>query len=272
MKKELAIAAILAAAMISGCAEEGNNITTNPCGHGTLTNGKCICDGGFKQSLPDGACDTPINGPENPEPGKDTEKCYVTFFFTDASAAGKTVYMVGDFSDWKDSDKYKNYKMTDLTGGTFALKAEVTKDASIQYKFYIDGLGDEGWKTTEPGDANMTAKFTTCGTEIGNKNGKEYTGDATAIIGSGSSTPVNPPPDSSECDITFVYNNIYTDHDNDGNVTTFPVYLVGSFNTEADGTWKIEDPAYKMTSDGNGILELNSNSLQRIFKYLYRIL
>ncbi|MBQ9395213.1 MAG: hypothetical protein IJU23_06810 [Proteobacteria bacterium] len=270
MKKKLAIAAILTAGLIYGCAEEGNEVSTNPCGHGTLTNGKCICDVGYQQSVPDGACDTKIGGDQKPDPG--TEKCYITFYFTDGMAAGKTVYMVGDFSDWKNSEKYKNYKMTDLGGGTFALKAEVTQNASIEYKFYIDELGDNGWRTTESGDANMKAQFTTCGQEIGNKNGKKYEGDATATISAGSTTPVTPTPTGSDCDITFVYKNKYTDHDNDGNVTTFPVYLVGSFNTEADGTWKVEDPAYKMTSDGNGNQSITIKLKQgQCYEYKYYV-
>lgn len=54
------------------------------------------------------------------------------------------------------------------------------------------------------------------------------------------------------CTTTFTFYNQWTALNSGGNAN-FDVYLVGSFNTEADGTWKTNDSSYKMTADGNGL-------------------
>lgn len=56
----------------------------------------------------------------------------------------------------------------------------------------------------------------------------------------------------SACTTTFAFYDPWTALKSGGKAD-FDVYLVGSFNVEADGTWKQTDPTYKMTADGNGM-------------------
>ena len=122
-----------------------------------------------------------------------------------------------------------------------AKSIDVKLGETIEYKYYVNGWGDDSWKTDAPdGQSNGAVTISSCGQEFGNKTGVDVV------------DPGNPdsPSDPGSCVTTFTYYNEWTNVGS-GGTADFDVYLVGSFNMEGE-TWKTTDPAYKMTSDGKG--------------------
>ncbi len=77
--------------------------------------------------------------------------------------------------------------------------------------------------------------------------------------------------DCGSCPATFTFHDPYTNLAS-GGTADFDVYLVGSFNTNPDGSWIVDDDKYKMTSDGNGThtitIEYPKNAS---FEYKYHV-
>ncbi len=279
--KKYAFLTICIAAFMSGCAEsDSNSVNNTVCGYGHFDGTTCVCDAGYYKTTEEGSCinkqDT-SKDPNDPNSNPTAEKCYATIYYTNpgtsASSGGTKdwdVYLIGDFNNWKKADA--SFKMNALGDGTHAIKLAVTKNQSIEYKFYVDGWADASYQTTEAdGKSNIKTTFASCDMSIGDANGKKYEGDSTASIAS-ENTPVQPGPATEKCQTTFKFSNEWLDKNGDGSAANWQVYLVGSFNVDSNNEWVKTDPKYLMQGDGNGkrtiTVELPQNSC---YEYKYYI-
>ena len=159
-----------------GCdepVEEGDG-----CGFGTAgVDGFCICDEGYTHSL-GGSCTECAEGYERHESDGScvvTAKCLTTFSYYNPDTAGKTVYLVGNFNNWKPEDKA--YQMVSDGHGTHTLSLEWPYGTRYEYKFYVGTWGDGGWISDESnpvrlGDGNALAEVWQCGLRYGNGSGE----------------------------------------------------------------------------------------------------
>lgn len=270
MRKALAV---LGLALLAGCSESES--VDDVCGHGTLVDGLCQCDAGWTYNAAQrcavcaegyvsvgNVCKSASDNPDNPDnPGQPSGECTATFYFTDATTSGYTVYLVGDFNGW---DKMQDaFKMTHIEGGTHAIKVKVSKGQKIEYKYYVSGLTPESdaWKTDGVDGGNGVVTFDVCGKEVGDSNGQTFTGGRTGDLSGGTSSG-----DGGECITKFQYYNRYTNVASGGEKDS-DVYLVGDFSN-----WQPTDEKYKMTSDGNGLHTISVNLAKgSTVKYKYYI-
>ena len=276
MKKYALILACVAA-FSAGCSdsEDSDKYLDKICGYGYFDGTTCVCDSDYYKTTEDGSC---INKKDTPKkPDEPAAKCYATIYYTNAGTSASSggtqdwnVYLIGDFNEWKTADS--RFKMTPIGDGTHAIKLEISENQKIEYKFYVDGWAEASYQTTEAdGKSNIVTTFSSCDMSVGDSNGKTYTGEASAVIGSSNGGNNNNQP-AKDCSTTFKYSNEWLDKNGDGSAVTWPVYLVGSFNTEADGSWKKTDPAYLMTGDGNGNRTITVNRPEgSCYEYKYYI-
>ncbi|MBO5753513.1 MAG: hypothetical protein J6S69_07465, partial [Proteobacteria bacterium] len=126
--------------------------------------------------------------------------------------------------------------------GVHSITINVQIGDTIDYKYYVNGWGEDSWKTDAPdGESNGSVTISSCGQEFGNKTGSDV------VNPGGSDTPVQP----DVCKATFYYTNPYTRVETGGE-QDWDVYLVGSFNIENDA-WVTPDPDYKMEYVGRGV-------------------
>ncbi|MBQ9394623.1 MAG: hypothetical protein IJU23_03770, partial [Proteobacteria bacterium] len=191
--------------------------------------------------------------------------CEATFTYfneyTNTNSGGADnfdVYLVGSFNTesdgtWKTNDYA--WKMKSDNYGTHTITVKLKKGETYEYKYYVNGWENDSWKTdAEDGESNGKATMDSCGKKFGKGNPGGI---------------VVPPSDPNKCQATFVYENKWTNVNGDGSPASFDVYLVGSFNTESDGTWKTTDPNYKMKSDGKGTHTITVE-LKQGEKYAYK--
>ncbi|GEM_PF-2181403 len=189
---------------------------------------------------------------DNPGPGPGpgpSDGCQVTFsytnIYTNKASGGDNdynVYLVGGFNtnedgSWKTTD---GYKMNSNGNGTHTYTLKLNENESFEYKFYVDGWGDDSYKS----DPNKCV-----GDTCNNVVDTSMCGQTISYVEQGGDNP-GPGPEPGECTTTFKFHNKWTSK-NSGGEQDWDVYLVGDFSMEGDA-WKVGDPAYKMTSDGNG--------------------
>ena len=252
-------ALLLCMALVWGCDDSSNG--DFDCGHGSLNGGACQCETGYKYDV-NQSCTVCADGYLKNESGicvkKDAEEpgdsgntgdatCKTTFhYFNEWSSTGACgeadfdVYLIGSFNDWKEADPA--YKMTSNGDGSHSITVEWKKGSDYTYKYYIDGWGENSYQA-EPStseydpDGNAYARITSCDMTFGTRSGNKSCGD---------NPDIPDEPDDGKCRTTFHYFNEWSNTGACG-VENFDVYLIGSFND-----WKEADPAYKMTSNGDG--------------------
>ena len=252
-------ALLLCMALVWGCDDSSNG--EFDCGHGSLNGGSCQCETGYKYDV-NQSCTVCADGYLKNESGicvkKDAEEpgdsgntgdatCKTTFhYFNEWSSTGACgeadfdVYLIGSFNDWKEADPA--YKMTSNGDGSHSITVEWKKGSDYTYKYYIDGWGENSYQA-EPStseydpDGNAYARITSCDMTFGTRSGNKSCGD---------NPDIPDEPDDGKCRTTFHYFNEWSNTGACG-VENFDVYLIGSFND-----WKEADPAYKMTSNGDG--------------------
>ena len=252
-------ALLLCMALVWGCDDSSNG--EFDCGHGSLNGGACQCETGYKYDV-NQSCTVCADGYLKNESGicvkKDAEEpgdsgntgdatCKTTFhYFNEWSSTGACgeadfdVYLIGSFNDWKEADPA--YKMTSNGDGSHSITVEWKKGSDYTYKYYIDGWGENSYQA-EPStseydpDGNAYARITSCDMTFGTRSGNKSCGD---------NPDIPDEPDDGKCRTTFHYFNEWSNTGACG-VENFDVYLIGSFND-----WKEADPAYKMTSNGDG--------------------
>ena len=252
-------ALLLCMALVWGCDDSSNG--DFDCGHGSLNGGACQCETGYKYDV-NQSCTVCADGYLKNESGicvkKDAEEpgdsgntgdatCKTTFhYFNEWSSTGACgeadfdVYLIGSFNDWKEADPA--YKMTSNGDGSHSITVDLKKGEGYVYKYYINGWAENSYQdepaaSDRDSEGNALANIQACGLTFGTRSGSKSCGGNPDV-------PDN--PDDITCKTTFHYYNEWSNTGACGEAD-FDVYLIGSFND-----WKEADPAYKMTSNGDG--------------------
>ena len=216
---------------------DGNNVVTAECGK-TVTFVEKAAD-------PNASCNDPGPGPE-------PNKCTVTFTYVNADTCDTTggdanydVFLVGSMNEWQPADG--TYMMSANEKCERSITIEIEEGSKIEYKYYVSGWGDDSYRVDNKASLSADGNMITDGTCGANYKYVEKEAKPGDII-----KPEDPVVvDDGDCEVTFTYYNQWTNVTS-GGAADFDVYVVGSFNAESDGTWKVADPAWKMVSDGNG--------------------
>ncbi len=98
-------------------------------------------------NAPQCGCEMGYVGSKKMDVCSPTDICFTAFVYRNPNAAGQTVYVTGSFDDWK----HNTYRLDEIAPGVFS--GSFLLDPGIyNYKFYVAGWGDNGWKTN--GDDN----------------------------------------------------------------------------------------------------------------------
>ncbi|MBO4351281.1 MAG: hypothetical protein J6A01_10095 [Proteobacteria bacterium] len=219
-------------------ADGNNNVVTGECGK-TVTFVEKAAD-------PNASCN-------DPGPGPQPQKCTVTFTYVNADTCDTTggdanydVFLVGSMNEWQPADG--NYMMSANEKCERSITIEIEEGTKIEYKYFVSGWGGDSFRVDKKATLSASGNMITDGACGANYKYVEKEAKPGDII-----KPEDPVVvDNGDCEVTFTYYNQWTNVTS-GGAADFDVYVVGSFNTEADGTtWKVADPAWKMVSDGNG--------------------
>ncbi|MBR4984526.1 MAG: hypothetical protein IKY83_02140 [Proteobacteria bacterium] len=228
-----------------GYALDSNGTCTtqdpNACPHGHMENGACVCDKGYQLDS-SGTCTEPAT------------ICQIAFEYIHADTCAATggtnqkVYLIGEMNSWTPEDPGMEMKADNNCKRSIII--DIKEGTKLKYKFYIAGMGDDGYRADPLASADEDGNNQTSG-ECGMTY--QYTEKApTQVKPPVDPTPDTPTPDTptpdpaEECETTFKYFNAYTNIGS-GGVSDFKVHLVGDFNE-----WEKNDSNYTMTSDGKG--------------------
>ncbi|MBQ9395214.1 MAG: hypothetical protein IJU23_06815 [Proteobacteria bacterium] len=255
----------------NNCGSCGNScLTKSNVSQATCSNKKCqitACATGYKDcdNNPDNGCETAGECGTTPT----TDTCQVTFKYTNADTCATTggtqdwpVYVIGDMNSWQPADG--NMIMTADDKCTRTATINVEKGKALKYKFFVAGWDDNSYHS-DPSKAVDNDKNNQ--TDGSCDAVYEYVEKAPEVV----VTPGEPEIEEGNCKATFTYYNQWTNVGS-GGAADFDVYLVGSFNTNNDGTWKTTDVAWKMKSDGYGTHTISVDLVQgKSYEYKYYI-
>ena len=234
---------------------DGNNVVTAECG-------KTV-------SFVEKAADPQATCNEPPGPGPEPQKCTVTFTYVNAYTCDTTggdanydVFLVGSMNEWQPADG--TYLMTANEKCERSVTIEIEEGTQIEYKYFVSGWGNDSYRVDDKATLTSGGNMITDGKCGASYKYVEKEADPDDIV-----KPEDPVVvEEGDCDVTFTYYNQYTNVTS-GGAADFDVYLVGSFNAESDGTWKVADPAWKMVSDGNGT-HIKTVKLKKNAEYDYK--
>ena len=254
-KKALFVSLAAMAAIACGCDDSDEKGNTVNCVHGDFNGTVCECVENFTTDA-SGLCticdtgyvakgDTCVKGS-----GPVDDSCKTTIVYKNSNYKGKPVFLIGDFNNWAKEDS--KYQFTE-NDGTFTLGIDgkqnlsFAKGVTVIFKAYIGGgLEDsEAYHSvpavcTDGNDHNCKLTIS-CGQTF---SMDEDSGSGNISGGGGGGG------EPEECITTFKFHNKWTSQASGGQ--DWSVYLIGDFNADGEGNWKIADEAYKMQPDGQG--------------------